>query len=255
MLIIISPAKTLDWESSFPDFELKSPRFLNRSTQLVEELHHYSSADLKKLMGISDALSQLNFERFQTWQPSHHPENARPAIFTYKGDVFQGIDMEQFSRKDLQRAQKHLRILSGLYGVLRPMDLIQPHRLEMGTKLKVGDHKNLYEFWGHTIHESLAEDVEANASNWILNLASQEYSQSAKLKSFNKRIISPRFLDFHRDKYKMISFFAKKARGLMTRYAIQQNISTPEELEGFNLEGYYFHPDFSKEDEPCFVRD
>ncbi len=255
MMIIISPAKTLDLQSDYLPIDCQVPFFIKEANLLIDGLKRYATTELKSLMGISDSLAQLNTERIHQWQKYHREENSRPAIFTYKGDVFQGLQIEQYSEEEIKYAQNHLRILSGLYGILKPMDLIQAHRLEMGTNLSIAKHKNLYEFWGVKITEALSKAMENTGSTILLNLASQEYSKSLQLKQMQVDVISPRFLDFHQGNYKMISFFAKKARGLMASYVIKNRIKDVEDLKLFNADHYSYNESLSRNKQPCFTRD
>ena len=206
-------------------------------------------------MKLSDKLALLNFDRFQQFETPFTPKNARQAVLAFTGDVYQGLDPDSLSNDDFQYAQKHLRILSGLYGVLKPLDLIQAYRLEMGTKFVNQSGKNLYEFWGETLNQHVAKELAKQDNSVLVNLASNEYFKALKAKSLDNRIITPTFKDFKNGQYKMISFFAKKARGLMTRFIIQNQIDHPEGLKDFNLEGYYFDKKSSSEDNLIFLRD
>jgi cytoplasmic iron level regulating protein YaaA (DUF328/UPF0246 family) len=192
--------------------------------------------------------------RYQSWEPEHTPDNARPAVLAFKGDVYTGLDAESFSEADFSFAQQHLRILSGLYGVLRPLDLLEPYRLEMGTRLKTASGDNLYQFWGDRITAALNEELKTS-DDVVVNLASNEYFKAVQPKALNARLITPVFKDFKNGQYKIISFYAKKARGLMSRYIIQNRIDAPEAIKAFDLEGYYFSPEQSKGDTWVFLRD
>jgi len=252
MLTLISPAKTLDYDSPVPIKEHSQPDLLEDASYLNNKLKKLSSRQLSKLMDISSDLAELNYKRNQEFYLPFDSNNARQAIFAFKGDVYTGLDAYSLEPSDISYAQDHLRILSGLYGLLRPMDLMQAYRLEMGTKFKVTPKKsNLYSYWG----ERLAHEINTLESAVVVNLASAEYFKAAKSKSLNAKIITPQFLDAKGGDYKMISFFAKKARGLMTRYIIQHRIEDPELLEGFNLEGYHFNKSMSMVDQPVFTRD
>lgn len=241
MLITISPAKTLDFESPLATTHFTQPELLKYSQQLIEECRKLSSSDIASLMKISDKLAGLNAARFGEWQPNFTPENARQAILAFKGDVYTGMQAELFSEDDFQFAQQHLRMLSGLYGVLRPLDLMQPYRLEMGIKLKNKKGSDLYQFWGNTITEALNKAIEAQGDNVLVNLASDEYFKSVNPKKLNAEIIKPVFLDEKNGKYKVISFYAKKARGLMSRFIIQEKLTDKTQLKEFDLEGYQFN--------------
>ncbi|EPL0662039.1 peroxide stress protein YaaA [Proteus mirabilis] len=242
MLITISPAKTLDFESPLATTQFTQPELLKYSQQLITECRKLSSSDIASLMKISDKLAGLNAARFGEWQPDFTPDNARQAILAFKGDVYTGMQAaELFTDDDFQFAQQHLRILSGLYGVLRPLDLMQPYRLEMGIKLNNKKGSDLYQFWGNTITETLNNALEAQGDNILVNLASDEYFKSVNPKKLNAEIIKPVFLDEKNGKYKVISFYAKKARGLMSRFIIQERLSDKTQLKEFNLEGYQFN--------------
>ncbi|MBI6338442.1 MULTISPECIES: peroxide stress protein YaaA [Proteus] len=241
MLITISPAKTLDFESPLATTHFTQPELLKYSQQLIEECRKLSSSDIASLMKISDKLAGLNAARFGEWQPNFTPENARQAILAFKGDVYTGMQAELFSEDDFQFAQQHLRMLSGLYGVLRPLDLMQPYRLEMGIKLKNKKGSDLYQFWGNTITEALNKALEEQGDNVLINLASDEYFKSVNPKKLNADIIKPVFLDEKNGKYKVISFYAKKARGLMSRFIIQEKLTNKAQLKEFDLEGYQFN--------------
>lgn len=241
MLITISPAKTLDFESPLATTHFTQPELLKYSQQLIKECRKLSSSDIASLMKISDKLAGLNAARFGEWQPNFTPENARQAILAFKGDVYTGMQAERFSEDDFQFAQQHLRMLSGLYGVLRPLDLMQPYRLEMGIKLKTNKGSDLYQFWGNTITEALNKALEEQGDNILINLASDEYFKSVNPKKLNAEIVKPIFLDEKNGKYKVISFYAKKARGLMSRFVIQEKLTNKAQLKEFDLEGYQFN--------------
>ena len=255
MLILISPAKTLDYESPLPTQEYTQPRFTDQSQLLIDELRKFAVQDIAKLMKLSDKLASLNVARYESWEREHTPDNARPAIFAFKGDVYTGLDALTLSEADLQFAQGHLRILSGLYGVLRPLDLLEPYRLEMGTKLDTQRGGSLYDFWGDRITDALNAELEGAADSVVINLASNEYFKAVKPRQLNARLITPVFKDCKNGQYKIISFYAKKARGLMTRYIIDQQISDPEQLKAFDYAGYYFCAEESKGDTWVFKRE
>lgn len=255
MLILLSPAKTLDY-SVDPKSNHTAPQFLNQSAKLIKVLKEKEPKDIASLMGLSDKLAILNFDRYQSWKASKKvSETAKPSLLVFKGDVYQGLDAETLNSKELKFAQKHLRILSGLYGILKPMDVIKPYRLEMGTKLETTLGKNLYEFWGDLIQDNVLADLASQKSDLVINLASKEYfSVMGKLPE-ELNIISPAFKDFKNGKYKIISFYAKKARGLMARWIIKNDIKDFERLTEFNLDGYYFSKENSSMTEPVFLRD
>ncbi|MCC8367522.1 peroxide stress protein YaaA [Xenorhabdus sp. PB61.4] len=254
MLITISPAKTLDYESPLATKKYSQPALLEESKQLIDVCRTLAPAQISSLMGISDKLAGLNAARFGEWQPDFTPENARQAILAFKGDVYTGMQAETFSDADFDFAQTHLRMLSGLYGVLRPLDLMQPYRLEMGIKLENPRGKGLYKFWGDRITENLNAALEQQGDDVLVNLASDEYFKSVNTKKLVARIIKPVFLDEKNGKYKVISFYAKKARGLMSRFIIQNQLTDPARLVEFNLEGYAFDESLSKGDELVFKR-
>ena len=254
MLILISPAKTLDYSVDIPDIPTTDISFPKESSELVSGLKKYKSKDLQGLMGISSKLGQLNFERFQQYKFPFDKQEAKPALLVFKGEVFVGINVESFGADDLQYAQDHLRILSGLYGVLRPLDAILPYRLEMGTKYSTTKFKNLYDFWGMKIHDKIQADLDHQGDKVLINLASNEYYKSVKANKLDAEIITPQFKDFKNGQYKMISFFAKKARGLMTNYILKNRISNPDELKLFNMEGYEFNAQLTEGNNWVFTR-
>lgn len=253
MLIVISPAKTLDYETTPVTDVHSQPDFLNHSAELIEQLRTLSVQDVAELMKLSDKLSSLNVARFESWTPEFTTDNAKQALLAFKGDVYAGMDAETFSAEDFEFAQDHLRILSGLYGLLKPLDLMQPYRLEMGTKLANGRGKDLYQFWGNIITDTLNEQLVSEQV--LINLASNEYFKATKAKNISARIITPVFKDWKNGQYKMISFYAKKARGLMSRYIIQNKLENPEQLKDFDLDGYRFADSMSEGDTWTFIRD
>ena len=255
MLIVVSPAKSLDFETKAPTRKFTDPQYLAESTQLVDQLRKLSPEDFSELMNISSDLGELNHMRFANWHTPFDLKNSKQAIFAFKGDVYIGLEAEKFSIADLNFAQNHLRILSGLYGLLRPLDLMQPYRLEMGSKFKNKKGKNLYEFWDGQLTENLNELFEKDKKPVLVNLASIEYFSAIKPKSLSAEIISPVFKDFSNGKYKIVSFFAKKARGYMTAYIIQNRIKNPEKLKDFDVEGYRFSEENSTPTQPVFLRD
>lgn len=253
MITLLSPAKTLDYESEIPQLETSSPAFIEDADYLNNKLKKLSSRKIAKLMNLSTDLAELNYERYQSFQTPFNDDNARPAIYAFKGDVYTGLDAGSLSGKDISFAQEHVRILSGLYGLLKPLDLMQPYRLEMGTSFAVTPKKkNLYAYWDKKITEKLNAEIKDET---VINLASAEYFKVVKPKLLNAKVITPQFLDAKGGEYKMIGFFAKKARGMMTRYIIKNRIDSPEELKGFNLEGYNYNESLSEEDKPVFTRE
>ncbi len=254
MLIVVSPAKTLDYESELPTLKTTQPRLLDDSDVLIERARQLSPADVSSLMGVSDKIAHLNVERFAQWQRPFNKKNARPAAFAFKGDVYTGLEIDTFTDNQLKEAQTSFRMLSGLYGVLRPLDLMQPYRLEMGTKLDTPRGKDLYTFWGDIITEQLNKDMKAAKTDVLVNLASNEYFKSVNKKGINGRIIEPVFQDEKNGKYKVISFYAKKARGLMAAWIIKKGIKDPAKLKNFDVAGYCFASDLSTPDKPVFCR-
>ncbi|MCW9733362.1 peroxide stress protein YaaA [Avibacterium sp. 20-15] len=255
MLAIISPAKTLDFESAVEKFDVSQPDLTQYSEQLIDICRQLAPNEVASLMSISDKLAALNVARFAQWDKVHHEQNSRPAIFAFKGDVYTGLDAEHLSREDILFAQQHLRMLSGLYGLLRPLDLMQPYRLEMGTKLANPKGKDLYHFWGNIITTTLQHALDQQGDNVLINLASDEYYKSVNESELNAHIVKPVFLDNKNGKYKVISFYAKKARGLMCRYLIQNRLTQVEQLKAFDLAGYWFDATSSTEKEFVFKRD
>lgn len=255
MKLVISPAKTLDFESASVTQTYSDPSFLANSQLLIDELKELSQADVATLMKLSDKLAALNVARFGSWETPFTPDNAKQAILAFKGDVYTGLDAESFSEEDFSFAQNHLRILSGLYGLLKPLDLIQPYRLEMGTKFTNSRGKNLYEFWDMQLTDALNNEFAEEKEPVLINLASNEYFKAVKTKNLQAEIITPVFKDWKNGQYKMISFYAKKARGLMAAYIIQSQLSDPEQLKNFDTEGYYFSEEQSKGNEWVFLRD
>lgn len=253
MKIVISPAKSLDYESEYPKFKQTQPQFLNEAVRLNAVLAKKKPKGLMELMGISDKLAQLNWERNKDFTTPFSTDNARPAIYAFNGDVYQGLDAYSLSSQKVEKLQGMLRILSGLYGILRPLDLMQPYRLEMGTKLKVGRKKNLYEFWQKTITDTLNAELEDD--ELFLNLASNEYFSAIDEKALKVPVIAPVFKDWNNDKLKIVSFYAKKARGSMVRYILDKDVKDLEDLKGFDYDGYMFSESHTlKKNEPVFVR-
>ncbi|WP_174509094.1 peroxide stress protein YaaA [Klebsiella oxytoca] len=254
MLILISPAKTLDYQSPLATSRYTQPELLEYSQQLIGIARQLSAPQIGKLMSISDKLADLNATRFHDWHPDFTPKNARQAILAFKGDVYTGLQAETLSEADFDFAQQHLRMLSGLYGVLRPLDLMQPYRLEMGIKLENAKGKDLYQFWGDVITNTLNQALQAQGDDIVINLASDEYFRSVKTKQLQGTLIKPVFLDEKNGQFKVISFYAKKARGLMSRYIIENRLSHPEQLTRFDSEGYYYDAGASGAGEMVFKR-
>jgi cytoplasmic iron level regulating protein YaaA (DUF328/UPF0246 family) len=254
MLTVISPAKTLDFESPPITRTATDPAFLSRSSQLIEIMREHSAKDLSKLMRISPKLGELNQKRFKEWQTPFTEDNAKQALLAFKGDVYIGLAAETYTQRDFTFAQKNLRILSGLYGLLRPLDFIQPYRLEMGTKVKNAKGKNLYDYWGSCIAESLDQELAGHRSKTLINLASNEYFKSVQRNSFNSPVITPVFKDYSGGTYKVLSFYAKKARGSMTTYIVKNRINKPTDIKSFDVDGYVFNPAFSSDDQWVFTR-
>src|SRR5690606_35136189 len=255
MIVVISPAKTLDYETPPVTPTYSQPAFLEDSRILVEQLKTMSPEDLSSLMKISDQLGVLNANRYQTWQTPFTPENAKQAVLAFKGDVYVGLEAENFSEEDFKFAQNHLRILSGLYGLLRPLDLVQPYRLEMGTSLKNVRGTNLYSFWGDILTEALNEELSRQEEPLLINLASNEYFKAVNPKYLQGQVVLPQFLDLKSGKYKVVSFWAKKARGMMSAYILRSRIPQAGELKNFTEGGYRFNPELSAESEWVFTRD
>jgi len=255
MLMVISPAKTLDYETPPITERFTLPQHLDHSQQLIELLRDYSPAQISELMHLSDKLAALNVARYGSWTAEFTPDNAKQALLAFKGDVYTGLNVDDFTDDDLLFAQQHLRMLSGLYGLLRPLDLMQPYRLEMGTKLVNPRGKDLYAFWGERISDWLNEALREQGDDVLLNLASNEYFSSVRRKALNARVIDVDFKDVKNGQYKIISFYAKKARGLMARWVIKERIAKPEQLSAFDYEGYRFSADDSSATHLVFLRD
>lgn len=253
MKIIISPAKSLDFESSLPTSKCSQPQFLEQAEKLNKVLAKKRPRTLSKLMGISNNLAELNWERNQKFSTPFDPSNARPAVYAFNGDVYLGLDAYSIPEQKLERLQDTLRILSGLYGILKPLDLIQPYRLEMGTQMRIARKKNLYEFWKKQLTEYLNAELEDG--ELFINLASNEYFGAIDEKKLKVPVITPIFKDWKNDKLKVLSFFAKKARGSMVRYILDSNARSLEDIRGFDLDGYIFSKEHTlKENQPVFIR-
>ena len=254
MLIVISPAKTLYEQAPVRVDRFTQAEFLPEAEKIVSVLKKKKPAQIAKLMDISPKLAELNFKRFQEWSLPFTPENAWQGVLMFNGDVYQGLKAETFSDAEFDRAQQQLRILSGVYGLLKPLDLIQPYRLEMGTSVAIARKKNLYEFWKTKITAKLNEELSNSEQKVLINLASNEYFSAIDPKKLKGRIITPAFKENKGGQYQMVSFFAKKARGLMSRFIIQNGLSNPEDLKAFDLEGYFYNNQISKDDNWVFTR-
>jgi hypothetical protein len=255
MLMVISPAKTLDYTTAPVTPRYTQPEPLDQAQDLIAQLRDFTPMQIAELMHLSDKLAGLNAARFGSWTKDFTTENAKQALLAFKGDVYTGLNAEDFSEADFDFAQAHLRMLSGLYGVLRPLDLMQPYRLEMGTKLANPRGNNLYDFWGERISGWLNDALAAQGDEVLLNLASTEYFSAVKRKALRARIIDIEFKDLKNGQYKIISFYAKKARGLMARYVIKERVSDPEQLKAFDYQGYAYSAEHSKTDKLVFLRD
>lgn len=255
MLILVSPAKTLDFELPPLTQVYSQPDFLTYSQELIQVCRQLTPTDIATLMKVSDKIAGLNAARFGEWRPDFSLDNAKQAIFAFRGDVYTGFDADTLSEDEIARTQSQLRILSGLYGLLRPLDLIMPYRLEMGTALSNPKGKNLYEFWGETLTQAVNETLAETSSDIIVNLASNEYFKAIKPKKLQGQLISPIFKDCKNGQYKVISFFAKRARGMMARYLITHQINTLDELKAFNVAGYYYSEEQSSPINPTFLRE
>jgi uncharacterized protein len=253
MLLLISPAKTLDFDEAGAA-SYTQPRMLNRSQELVELLKSKSEDTLMELMSISEDLAELNYKRYQSFSTPFTPENAKQALLAFKGDVYAGMGAEDFTAEEMEFAQEHLRILSGLYGLLRPLDLMQAYRLEMGTRMQNEHGKNLYEFWGGEITELLNKDLKETKGEAVVNLASKEYFSAVKTAGLEGKLYNIDFKEHRKGKYKIIAFYAKKARGMMCRYAIKNSFTEPEQLKGFDMDGYAFNEELSSVQEYVFTR-
>lgn len=255
MLTVISPAKTLDFDTPPATRKTTQPRFLARSAELVEDARAMSPDDIRELMGVSEKIAELNHQRFMDWGRPFNLDNAKQALFAFRGDVYTGLDADSLGTAEQAFAQQHLRILSGLYGVLRPLDLMQAYRLEMGLKFANSGGKNLYEFWGDTLTKELNRDLAKSGSKVLVNLASNEYFRAVKPGSLDAEIITPVFKDLKAGKYKIISFFAKKARGQMARFILDKELNDPAGLKKFKTDGYRYNKAESTARELVFTRD
>ena len=254
MLLLLSPAKSLDYESHLEGVPHTLPQFVSQSTELIDVLKHKTPSEISELMDLSDNLAALNVARYEAWRPKFSSKNSRQAILAFNGDVYEGLDAKSLTPKNLEWAQNHVCILSGLYGVLRPLDWMQPYRLEMGTPLLNPRGKNLYQFWGTSIAQYLNAQLDKDKTPVVINLASQEYFKAVDPKTLKARIVECVFEDYKGGKYKVISFFAKRARGLMARYAIEKQIKNPEKLKEFEVDAYAFVASASDENRWVFRR-
>lgn len=255
MLSVISPAKTLDYATPLPEgLPVTWPDFLADSLELIEVLREKTPAEIASLMSLSDKLAALNVARYASWRPEYQQPEGRPAVFAFKGDVYTGLAVEHFTPADLSYAQQHLRMLSGLYGLLRPLDLMLPYRLEMGTELANARGRNLYAFWGDSLTEALNVALQEQGDEVLVNLASNEYFKAVNLRKLQAQVVTPQFRDEKNGQFKVISFFAKKARGRMAAWLLRERIERVEDIRGFNLDGYSFNPELSRGDDIVFTR-
>lgn len=250
MLIVVSPAKKLNFESDIKIDHSTLPLFSSKTFSLAKELKKLAPIEIKRLMKLSNQLSQLNFERYQNFQKKSSPK--KPAVYAFNGDTYTGLDIQSFNKVEITSAQKHLRILSGLYGVLRPLDLIEPYRLEMGTKFQFNTYKNLYDYWQDEVTAELNKELAKE--KYLINCASQEYFKVVDAKKLKGKVITPIFKERRNNELKIISFSAKKARGMMASYILKNKITTPKELQAFDKDGYHFSKELSNESEYIFVR-
>lgn len=254
MLFLLSPAKSLDYDTPAEGVPHTLPQFVSQSAELIEVLKHKTPAQISQLMDLSDNLAALNVARYEAWRPKFSQKNSKQAVLAFNGDVYEGLDAKSLKLKDLEWAQDHVCILSGLYGVLRPLDWMQPYRLEMGTSLANSRGQNLYHFWGDGIAQHLNKQLATHKTPVVINLASQEYFKAVDRKVLNARVIECVFEDYKGGKYKVISFFAKRARGLLARYAIEKKIQNPEKLKDFKVEGYAYAASESDDNRLVFRR-
>ncbi len=254
MLLVISPAKTLDFDTPAKTERFSQPDFLADSQLLIDRARMYSALDIMEVMQVSMKIAELNVDRFANWHTPFSSENAKQAVLAFKGDVYTGLEAETFAEDDFIFAQEHLRILSGLYGLLKPLDLMQAYRLEMGRKVDNPRGKNLYEFWGELITEALNKQLQQLGSNYLINLASSEYFKSVKPKVLKGEVITPEFKDWKNGQYKMMGVYAKKARGQLSRYVIQNKLTEPEAMKAFNVDGYRYNDELSTEIKYVFTR-
>ncbi|MAL94947.1 MAG: peroxide stress protein YaaA [Haliea sp.] len=255
MLTVLSPAKTLDFDHPAPTRRSTQPRFLEQSAALVEDARELRPEDIRELMGVSEKIAELNFRRFHNWATPFDRDNAKQALFAFRGDVYTGLDADSLEAEEIAFAQQHLRILSGLYGLLRPLDLMQPYRLEMGLKFANRGGRNLYAFWGDSLTRSLNSELGRSGSRVLVNLASNEYFRALQPGDLDAELVTPVFKDLKNGKYKVISFYAKKARGQMARYILRERLNEPAGLREFAVDGYRYNPELSTAREPVFTRD
>ena len=254
MIIVLSPAKTLDYEFE-SNHDHSVPAFLSQSSKLISNLRTKEPKDIASLMGLSDKLATLNFDRYQSWSPAKKvSSDSKPSMLVFKGDVYQGLQAEDLNNSQMKFAQKHIRILSGLYGILRPLDLMKPYRLEMGTKLETSEGKNLYEFWGDKVQKNVLNELKDQRSDLLINLASKEYFTVLGKLPEDINVVTPTFKDYKNGNYKIISFYAKKARGLMARWIIQNKVTNFEDLSGFDVDGYKYSKAESSASVQVFLR-
>lgn len=252
MLILLSPAKTIKFDKYSTSLPTTIPEFSKQTDFLVHHLKKMKVGEIQNLMGISRSLAELNYERFQVYSSEHSSNNAQPALLTFMGDVYAGMEAWNFSEKELKEAQKRLRILSGFYGILRPLDLMQPHRLEMGTRWNVSIYKDLYEFWKEDVTQNLKDVLNELKTDVVLNLASNEYSKVVDFKTLGVKVVSPAFKHLKQNQYKIVSFWAKRARGLMTSFVVKNNITNENDLLGFDSESYFYLKEISEKNKPTF---
>ena len=255
MLIVISPAKKLDYQSNSPQQAYTEPAYLEKSANLIKVMKNKTPAEIQSLMGISENLANLNHSRYLNWNKKNTKRNSKPAIYAFMGDVYTGLDAKSLTNHQIRFAQDHLRILSGLYGVLKPLDLIQPHRLEMGTKIKTESGETLYDFWGHAPTSELNQQAKVLKTKHIVNLASNEYFKVINKTALTLEVLTPVFKDKKQDTYKVISFYAKKARGMMAKYIIENEITDPKGIKEFSLAGYKYRSKLSAKNEYVFTRE
>lgn len=253
MLIVVSPAKSLNFDL-IDQPNITKPRFIKETKELVGVMKDKKRSDLKKLMDVSDKIADLNVERFNSFKFPFNTKNAKPSVFAFTGDVYRGLDVSQFSSEDIEYAQKHFRILSGLYGLLRPLDLIQPYRLEMGTKLALQEFRNLYQYWGDKIVKAINRDMKQNGDQYLVNLASEEYFKSINKSLLKAPLVQIHFKEYRDDTIKIISFSAKKARGMMSRFIIKNRIEQLGDLKAFHEDNYLYNEELSSELELVFTR-
>ncbi|MFK8051839.1 MAG: peroxide stress protein YaaA [Woeseiaceae bacterium] len=255
MIILLSPAKTLDYETPAPLAKTSEPEFVEDSATLIRGLKKQSVSDIRSLMKLSPTLAELNVARYQAWKKTPDHAATKQAIFAFKGDVYQGFEADSLSARDINWAQKRIRILSGLYGVLKPLDRMQPYRLEMGTRLKTQAGASLYDFWGDRLTRRLASELDGVTPKACINLASNEYFKAVDPSGLGAKLVTPKFLDFSRGEYRFLSFFAKRARGLMARWLVTERVTTLKSLVDFDVQGYRYSESHSQDGQPTFIRD